>query len=64
MYLNTVDFGSHSFGIKTASRTFFNTTPDSLKIEEAATLVGVLKAPPGSARSGITKDQLPAGMWF
>jgi penicillin-binding protein 1A len=45
MYLNTVDFGSHSFGIKTASRTFFNTTPDSLKIEEAATLVGVLKAP-------------------
>lgn len=45
MYLNTVDFGSHSFGIKTASRTFFNTTPDSLKIEEAAVLIGVLKAP-------------------
>ena len=45
MYLNTVDFGSHSYGIKTASRTFFNTTPDSLKIEEAALLIGVLKAP-------------------
>ncbi len=45
MYLNTVDFGSHSYGIKTAARTFFNTTPDSLKIEEAALLVGVLKAP-------------------
>ncbi len=45
MYLNTVDFGSHSFGIKTAARTFFNTTPDSLKVEEAAVLVGVLKAP-------------------
>jgi penicillin-binding protein 1A len=45
MYLNTVDFGSHSFGIKTASRTFFNTTPDSLKVEEAAVLVGVLQAP-------------------
>ena len=45
MYLNTVDFGSHSFGIKIASRTFFNTTPDSLNIEEAAMLVGVLKAP-------------------
>ncbi len=45
MYLNTVDFGSHSFGIRTASRTFFNTTPDSLKVEEAAVLVGVLKAP-------------------
>lgn len=45
MYLNTVDFGHQSFGIKTSSRTFFNTTPDSLKIEEAALLVGVLKAP-------------------
>lgn len=45
MYLNTVDFGHQSFGIKTASRTFFNTTPDSLKVEEAALLVGVLKAP-------------------
>ncbi len=45
MYLNTVDFGSHSYGIKAAANTFFNTTPDSLKIEEAALLVGVLKAP-------------------
>lgn len=45
LYLNTVDFGSNSFGIKTASRTFFNTTPDSLKVEEAAVLIGLLKAP-------------------
>jgi penicillin-binding protein 1A len=45
MYLNTVTFGSQTFGIKSASETFFNTTPDSLKIEQAATLVGVLKAP-------------------
>ncbi|TVR71999.1 MAG: penicillin-binding protein [Marinilabiliales bacterium] len=45
MYLNTVDFGSHSYGIKTAARTFFNTTPDSLMVEEAALLIGVLKAP-------------------
>lgn len=45
MYLNTVDFGSQSFGIKTAARTFFNTTPDSLEVVQAATLVGVLKAP-------------------
>lgn len=45
MYLNTVDFGSHSYGIKTAARTFFNTTPDSLKVEEASLLIGVLKAP-------------------
>lgn len=45
MYLNTVPFGSQSYGIKMASKTFFNKTPDSLKIEEAAMLVGLLKAP-------------------
>jgi penicillin-binding protein 1A len=43
MYLNTVPFGSNSFGIKSAAKTFFNTSPDSLKLEEAALLVGVLK---------------------
>lgn len=44
MYLNTVDFGSNAFGIKMAAKTYFNTTPDKLKIEEAAVLVGMLKA--------------------
>jgi penicillin-binding protein 1A len=45
MYLNTVDFGNQSFGIKSAARTYFDKTPDSLTIEEAALLVGMLKAP-------------------
>jgi penicillin-binding protein 1A len=45
MYLNTVDFGSHAFGIKSAAKTYFDTSPDSLKVEEAAILVGLLKAP-------------------
>jgi len=45
MYLNTVDFGSHSFGIKAASRTFFNKLPSELKAEEAALVIGLLKAP-------------------
>lgn len=45
MYLNTVPFGSNAFGIKAASKTFFNTTPDSLTIEQAAVLVGVVNAP-------------------
>lgn len=44
MYANTVDFGSNAFGIKTASKTYFNTTPDKLRTEEAAVLVGMLKA--------------------
>ncbi len=45
MYLNTVSFGSQSYGIKSAAKTFFNNSPDSLKLEEAALLIGVLKAP-------------------
>ena len=45
MYLNVVEFGSNSFGIKAAAKTFFNTTPDSLTIDQAALLVGVVNAP-------------------
>lgn len=44
MYANTVDFGSNSYGIKTAAKTYFKTTPAALKTEEAAVLVGLLKA--------------------
>jgi penicillin-binding protein 1A len=45
MYLNTVSFGSHSYGIKVASRTFFNKTPIELNIQEAATLAGIVQNP-------------------
>jgi penicillin-binding protein 1A len=45
MYLNTVDFGSQSWGIKIAAKTFFNKQVDSLKIEESALLIGVINAP-------------------
>ena len=44
MYANTVDFGSNAYGIKTAAKTYFATTPSRLKIEECAVLVGLLKA--------------------
>lgn len=44
MYDNTVDFGSNAYGIKTAAKTYFDTTPKDLKTEEAAVLVGMLKA--------------------
>jgi len=43
MYLNTVDFGNNSFGIRAASRTYFNSTPAKLTPYQAATLVGILK---------------------
>ena len=45
MYLNTVEYGSNAFGIKSASATFFNKTPAELAPEEAAMLVGVVNAP-------------------
>ena len=45
MYLNTVDFGSNAFGIRSASKIFFDRSQDSLEIEQAAVLVGLLKAP-------------------
>ena len=44
MYANTVDFGSNAYGIKTACKTYFNTTPKELTADQAATLVGMLKA--------------------
>jgi len=43
MYLNTVDFGNQAYGIKSAARVYFNTTPDKLSVTEAATLVGMQK---------------------
>ncbi|RAI86956.1 penicillin-binding protein 1A [Algoriphagus yeomjeoni] len=45
LYLNTSDFGSNAFGIKTAAKTFFNKTPSDLAVQESAVLVGLFKAP-------------------
>lgn len=44
LYLNTVDFGNNAFGIKTAAKAYFNTTPQNLRPEHCALLVGLLKA--------------------
>lgn len=44
MYANTVDFGSNAYGIKTAAKTYFNKSPKELTTDEAAILVGMLKA--------------------
>ena len=45
MYLNTVEYGSNAFGIKSAAMTFFGKTPAELNLQEAAVLVGVVNAP-------------------
>jgi penicillin-binding protein 1A len=43
LYLNAVPFGDNVYGIRNASRTFFQKEPDRLNPVEAATLVGMLK---------------------
>ena len=43
MYLNIYDFGYQADGIQSAAKIYFNKTPMTLSMEEAATLVGMLK---------------------
>ncbi|MDR0836027.1 MAG: penicillin-binding protein, partial [Tannerella sp.] len=45
MYLNKIDFLYNAIGIQSAARSYFNTTPKALKLEEAATLIGMCKNP-------------------
>ncbi len=45
MYFNQFDFLHNAVGIKSASQVYFNTTPDKLKLEQAAMLVGMFKNP-------------------
>lgn len=43
LYLQTVEFSENSYGIKSAAITYFNKPIDSLHVEEAAVLIGMLK---------------------
>lgn len=43
LYLNKFDFVNNAVGIKSAAKIYFNVAPDSLKIEQSAMLVGMLK---------------------
>lgn len=45
LYLNKFDFLYNAVGIQSAAQVYFNTTPKDLKIEEAATLIGMCKNP-------------------
>ncbi len=45
MYLNKVEYIYDAYGIKSAAKTFFNSSTDTIKIEQAATLIGMLKNP-------------------
>ncbi len=43
LYLNKYDFGYQADGVRSAAKIFFNKTPQTLNIEESATLIGMLK---------------------
>ncbi len=45
MYLNTISYGGTSYGIKSASRKYFNKAPDELSLSETAFLAGLPIAP-------------------
>jgi penicillin-binding protein 1A len=45
MYLNTIEYGSNSYGIKVAAETFFNKLPSELDYQESASLVGSINKP-------------------
>ncbi|MBS1528241.1 MAG: penicillin-binding protein, partial [Bacteroidetes bacterium] len=46
MYLNTVNFGAYqTFGIKSAARTYFDTTPDKVTPDQAALLIAMINGP-------------------
>ena len=45
MFLNTIEFGGNSYGIKVATQTFFNKEPSEINIAEAASLVAMVNKP-------------------
>lgn len=45
IYLNRVYFGAGSYGLRAASKTYFNKNPENLSIKQAALLAGLLRAP-------------------
>lgn len=46
-YFNSAYFGNGAYGIKSAARRYFSTTPDQLNLEQSAMLAGLLKSPSG-----------------
>ncbi len=45
MFLNTIEFGGNSYGIKVATQTFFNKEPAEINYQEAACLVAMVNKP-------------------
>lgn len=63
MYLNKFDFLNLAVGINSAANIYFSTTPDSLKVEQAAMLVGMAKIRRFLTRYAEKRKRWDAGMW-
>ncbi|MFA5776948.1 MAG: PBP1A family penicillin-binding protein [Parcubacteria group bacterium] len=57
-YLNEVPYGSNSYGIESASETFFKKEAKDLTLDEAALLAALPKAPTHYSPYNIHKDEL------
>ncbi|MEK7159038.1 MAG: transglycosylase domain-containing protein, partial [Patescibacteria group bacterium] len=58
MYLNEIPYGSVSYGVQSASQTFFNKDVKDLTLGEAAILAALPKAPTFYSPFGSNKDRL------
>ncbi|CCH21997.1 penicillin-binding protein [Micromonospora lupini] len=59
-YLNLASFGNGAYGIYAASQVYFGKPPSKLKIEEAALLAGMVKAP--TTNDPTTKSGYPLAL--
>lgn len=57
-YLNAVPFGQNTYGVETASQTYFNKPASDVSIAEAATLTALLPAPSYFSPYGLHKNEL------
>ena len=58
MYLNEIPYGSNAYGIKVASKTYFNKDIKDLSLEECATLAALPQAPTYYSPYGSNKQLL------
>src|SRR6056297_1938882 len=57
-YLNQVPFGSNAYGVEAASQVYFDKSASELKVQEAATLAALIKAPSYFSPYGKHKQEL------
>ncbi len=57
-YLNQIPFGSNSYGIESATQTYFNKSAEKLSLAESATLVSLVPAPSYFSPYGDNLEEL------